>query len=57
MCCPSKSCCLCLLLIALIILIGFVFGFGVFAHGFHKIKDSLHLDYHDHGFAAPPPLF
>ncbi|XP_019703819.1 uncharacterized protein [Elaeis guineensis] len=45
MCCfPSKSCCLCFLLLLVILLIGFVFGFGVFAHGFHKLRDAFHLE-------------
>ncbi|KFK38663.1 hypothetical protein AALP_AA3G143900 [Arabis alpina] len=34
--------CTCLLLV--VIAIGFLFGFGVFKDGFHKIHDSVHLD-------------
>ncbi|CAD5169121.1 unnamed protein product [Musa acuminata subsp. malaccensis] len=64
MCCPSKTCC-CFLLVLVILLIGFVFGFGVFAHGFHKIKDSLHVEAESAvphgrpfftGAASPPPF-
>ncbi|XP_078163100.1 uncharacterized protein LOC144558199 [Carex rostrata] len=51
-CCPSKTCCLCTLLILVIIAIGFVFGFGIFSHGFHKIKDSIHLEEHDSQFGS-----
>ncbi|WOK92018.1 hypothetical protein Cni_G00709 [Canna indica] len=50
MCCPSKSCCICLLVVLVIIAIGFVFGFGIFAHGFNKIKNALHLE---EGAAGP----
>ncbi|KAL5972347.1 hypothetical protein ACLOJK_041600 [Asimina triloba] len=34
--------CTCLILIA--VLIGLLFGFGVFKKGFHKINDALHAD-------------
>ncbi|XP_018810704.1 uncharacterized protein LOC108983509 [Juglans regia] len=43
MCCASKICMLCTCLILLVILIGLLFGFGVFKHGFHKLKDTVHL--------------
>ncbi|XP_057539096.1 uncharacterized protein LOC130817420 [Amaranthus tricolor] len=38
-CCPSKVCMLCICLILVVIAIGFLFGFGVFKNGFHKLKD------------------
>ncbi|KAG0450913.1 hypothetical protein HPP92_026478 [Vanilla planifolia] len=44
MCCPGKVCCCCLLIVLLVIAIGFIFGFGVFGHGFQKLKDNLHYD-------------
>ncbi|KAI5674638.1 hypothetical protein M9H77_15002 [Catharanthus roseus] len=42
MCCGGRICMLCTCLIVVVIVIGFVFGFGVFKNGFHKIKDTLH---------------
>ncbi|KAK4778906.1 hypothetical protein SAY86_006434 [Trapa natans] len=70
--CGSRICMLCTCLIMLVILIGFLFGFGVFKHGFHKIKDTFHdCDPTHHfnatlcrsratgsgrPFLAPPPL-
>ncbi|XAR67320.1 hypothetical protein NMG60_11002027 [Bertholletia excelsa] len=68
MCCGGRMCMLCTCVILVVILIGLLFGFGVFKHGFHKIKDT--FDYGDPagtgvngtassraflGFAAPPP--
>ncbi|KAG6518233.1 hypothetical protein ZIOFF_021637 [Zingiber officinale] len=43
MCCLSRRCCLCFLLLLAILLVGFVFGFGVLAHGFNKFRDALNL--------------
>ncbi|XP_072992416.1 uncharacterized protein [Typha latifolia] len=40
MCCRSKACCLCMVVLLVILFIGFVFGFGVFASGFHKLKNT-----------------
>ncbi|OIW04272.1 hypothetical protein TanjilG_00832 [Lupinus angustifolius] len=53
---------LCICLIVVVITIGMLFGFGVFKHGFHKIKDT--VSYCDScgggrpffGY-APPPFF
>ncbi|RWW01151.1 hypothetical protein BHE74_00059871 [Ensete ventricosum] len=42
MCCPSRRCCLCFMLLLVILLVGLVFGFDVFSHAFHKISDALH---------------
>lgn len=68
MCCGTKMCMFCTCLILVVILIGFLFGFGVFKDGFHKLKDVIHdcqLDFNaSHcassprpllGFPAPPP--
>ncbi|XP_052180098.1 uncharacterized protein LOC127793276 [Diospyros lotus] len=44
MCCGSRMCMLCTCLILVVILIGLLFGFGVFSDGFHKLKDTLHVD-------------
>ncbi|XP_020267899.1 uncharacterized protein LOC109843375 [Asparagus officinalis] len=62
-CCPSRVCCLCFLLVLVVALIGFVFGFGVFAHGFHKLKEMLHDEpsidgrpFLGFGVPAPAPL-
>ncbi|XP_020701047.1 uncharacterized protein LOC110112980 [Dendrobium catenatum] len=57
MCCPGKTCCCCLLLILLVIAIGFIFGFGIFAHGFEKIKESLHYDVHRYGDLGGRPFY
>ncbi|KAE9596414.1 hypothetical protein Lal_00048788 [Lupinus albus] len=66
MCCPGKVCMLCICLILVVITIGMLFGFGVFKHGFHKIKDTVsYCDYCGGGGGggrpflgyAPPPLF
>ncbi|XP_022878680.1 uncharacterized protein LOC111396488 [Olea europaea var. sylvestris] len=68
MCCGTKLCCLCLCIILVVIAIGMLFGFGIFKHGFHKLKDTVH-DYDPTavsggaaygrrpflGFTAPPP--
>ncbi|XP_077222826.1 uncharacterized protein LOC143856478 [Tasmannia lanceolata] len=42
MCCPGKVCRICTCLILVVILIGLLFGFGIFKHGFHKLKETLH---------------
>ncbi|XP_021288398.1 uncharacterized protein LOC110419630 [Herrania umbratica] len=68
MCCGSRVCMLCTCLILVVVLIGFLFGFGVFKNGFHKLKDTLHEEYYPCdpklsscgrpflGYAAPPPF-
>ncbi|CAN1167420.1 hypothetical protein LINPERPRIM_LOCUS18651 [Linum perenne] len=64
MCCGGRVCMLCTCLILVIVLIGLLFGFGVFKDGFHKLKDTVHdshhLDFHSRpflkGFNAPPPF-
>ncbi|KAF3453255.1 hypothetical protein FNV43_RR03695 [Rhamnella rubrinervis] len=43
MCCGSRMCMLCTCVILVVILIGFLFGFGVFKNGFHKLKDTVHF--------------
>ncbi|XP_060189914.1 uncharacterized protein LOC132618949 [Lycium barbarum] len=43
MCCGGRMCMLCVCLIAVVVAIGFLFGFGVFKNGFHKIKDTFHV--------------
>ncbi|KAG2682690.1 hypothetical protein I3843_11G203500 [Carya illinoinensis] len=61
MCCGGKICMLCTCLILLVILIGLLFGFGVFKHGFHKLKDTIDLCDSNHcgrpffGVPAPAP--
>lgn len=42
MCFGTKTCMLCICLIAVVILIGLLFGFGVFKKAFHKVKDNIH---------------
>ncbi|CAA7016334.1 unnamed protein product [Microthlaspi erraticum] len=42
MCC-GRICMLCTCLLLVVIAIGFLFGFGVFKDGFHKIHDSVNL--------------
>ncbi|XP_021908435.1 uncharacterized protein LOC110822606 [Carica papaya] len=42
MCCGSRMCMLCTCVILVVILIGFLFGFGVFKNGFHKLKETIH---------------
>lgn len=34
---------LCTCLILVVVLIGLLFGFGVFKHGFHKLKDAVNV--------------
>ncbi|XP_058208886.1 uncharacterized protein LOC131321897 [Rhododendron vialii] len=41
MCCGSRICMLCTCVILVVIVIGCLFGFGVFKNGFHKVKDTL----------------
>ncbi|OAY59006.1 uncharacterized protein LOC122723048 [Manihot esculenta] len=63
MCCGGRMCMLCTCIILVVILIGMLFGFGVFKNGFHKLKDTVHLDVDPNsrpffGFhLAPPPAF
>ncbi|GMN59903.1 hypothetical protein TIFTF001_028996 [Ficus carica] len=70
MCCGGRMCMLCTCVILVVILIGFLFGFGVFKNGFHKLKGT--VDFCDptvHGslcgsgtgrpffpYPAPPPF-
>lgn len=67
MCCGSRVCMLCTCLILVVILIGLLFGFGVFKSGFHKLKDTVNVCDPSGGFcggrpflgynpAAPPPF-
>ncbi|CAI0448598.1 unnamed protein product [Linum tenue] len=64
MCCGGRMCMLCTCLILVVVLIGMLFGFGVFKDGFHKLKDTVHVsdaaDFHSRpflkGFHAPPPF-
>ncbi|KAG8365186.1 hypothetical protein BUALT_Bualt18G0078200 [Buddleja alternifolia] len=42
MCCPGKICCCCICLVAVVIAVGLFFGFGVYKHGFKKIKSAFH---------------
>ncbi|XP_038685487.1 uncharacterized protein LOC119985301 [Tripterygium wilfordii] len=62
MCCGGRVCMLCTCLILVVILIGLLFGFGVFKNGFHKLKDTLHDSDPNFtgrpflGFGAPPPF-
>ncbi|CAN1141685.1 hypothetical protein LINPERPRIM_LOCUS25632 [Linum perenne] len=63
MCCGGRVCMLCTCLILVVVLIGFLFGFGVFKDGFHKVKDTVHysstVDFHSRpflrNFPSPPP--
>ncbi|PKI54689.1 hypothetical protein CRG98_024889 [Punica granatum] len=63
MCCGSRVCMLCTCLILVVILIGLLFGFGVFKSGFHKLKDTVNVCDPAAGgicgrpFLAPPPPF
>uniref|UniRef100_A0A2N9FLL7 Uncharacterized protein n=1 Tax=Fagus sylvatica TaxID=28930 RepID=A0A2N9FLL7_FAGSY len=41
MCCGTRICMLCTCLILVVIVIGMLFGFGVFKNGFHKVKDTV----------------
>ncbi|CAI0448688.1 unnamed protein product [Linum tenue] len=43
MCCGGRMCMLCTCLILVVVLIGMLFGFGVFKDGFHKLKDTVHV--------------
>ncbi|KAL6538504.1 hypothetical protein OROGR_012492 [Orobanche gracilis] len=43
MCCGTRLCCFCMCVVLLVIAIGLLFGFGVFKHGFHKLKDTVHV--------------
>ncbi|CAN6556195.1 unnamed protein product [Malus baccata var. baccata] len=70
MCCPSRVCMLCTCLILVVVLVGLLFGFGVFKNGFHKLKDTVNIcdpnipgSYCGSrsgrpflGYAAPPPF-
>ncbi|KZV56334.1 Dol-P-Glc:Glc(2)Man(9)GlcNAc(2)-PP-Dol alpha-1,2-glucosyltransferase-like [Dorcoceras hygrometricum] len=61
MCCGTRVCCFCMCVVLMVIAVGFVFGFGVFKHGFTKLKDSVHESAAFRGrpslgFSAPPPF-
>ncbi|PIN09334.1 hypothetical protein CDL12_18084 [Handroanthus impetiginosus] len=70
MCCGTRLCCFLMCLILAALVIGFLFGFGVFKHGFHKLEDTLHACDSSAingsgakicgrpflGFSAPPPF-
>ncbi|KAK3427426.1 uncharacterized protein LOC120294663 [Eucalyptus grandis] len=67
MCCGTRVCMFCTCLIMVVVLIGLLFGFGVFKHGFHKLKDTIHdcdpaagglcgTGRPFLGFPAPPPF-
>nr|XP_009777617.1 PREDICTED: uncharacterized protein LOC104227150 [Nicotiana sylvestris]XP_016439362.1 PREDICTED: uncharacterized protein LOC107765253 [Nicotiana tabacum] len=43
MCCGGRICMLCTCVVLIVVAIGFLFGFGVFKNGFHKLKDSIHV--------------
>ncbi|KAL2316613.1 hypothetical protein Fmac_030489 [Flemingia macrophylla] len=62
MCCGGRVCMFCTFLILVVIAIGMLFGFGVFKHGFHKIKDTVSFCDSCGGgrpflVHAPPPMF
>ncbi|KAL7584601.1 uncharacterized protein LOC111888135 [Lactuca sativa] len=63
MCC-GKICMMCMCLIAVVIAIGMLFGFGVFSRAFHKVNDEIHYSYppsqsysNPTGAAAGRPFF
>ncbi|XP_021841697.1 uncharacterized protein [Spinacia oleracea] len=62
-CCPSKVCMLCSCLVIVVVTIGFLFGFGVFKNGFHKLKHTIDVsqpvgyNYDGNYLVAPPPFF
>ncbi|KAL6553349.1 hypothetical protein OROGR_007191 [Orobanche gracilis] len=43
MCCGTRLCCFFMCVVLLVIAIGFLFDFGVFKHGFHKLKDTVNV--------------
>lgn len=61
-CCPSKTCCICTLIILVLVAVGIVFGFGVYTRGFHKLSNDIHLQDSSSfrafgGHLAPPPPY
>ncbi|KAK1316493.1 hypothetical protein QJS10_CPA05g02103 [Acorus calamus] len=53
----------CFLLLLVVVVVGLLFGFGVYTKGFHKLKDILHDEDLGPsrrpfitGFGAPPPF-
>ncbi|WOG97882.1 hypothetical protein DCAR_0417223 [Daucus carota subsp. sativus] len=56
-CCGCKICTLCLCLIAVVITIGVLFGFGVFKKAYHSIHNDLHYSYSATGRRGGPALF
>uniref|UniRef100_A0A7N0ZY82 Uncharacterized protein n=1 Tax=Kalanchoe fedtschenkoi TaxID=63787 RepID=A0A7N0ZY82_KALFE len=42
MCCGARACTLCICLIAVVVVVGVFFGFGVYKDGFHKLKEVFH---------------
>ncbi|KAG8049809.1 hypothetical protein GUJ93_ZPchr0009g743 [Zizania palustris] len=65
-CCPSKACCICTLIVLVLVAVGFVFGFGVYSRGFHKLSSSIHAQdpagygagsFRAYHLLAPPPPY
>ncbi|KAL5715910.1 hypothetical protein ACHQM5_017669 [Ranunculus cassubicifolius] len=54
-CCGCSLCKICTLMIVLIVAIGFIFGWGVFSHGFDKLKNTVHMDVNG-GVSASRPF-
>ncbi|KAG6773429.1 hypothetical protein POTOM_020707 [Populus tomentosa] len=42
MCCGKRVCVFCTCVVLVAILIGLLFGFGIYKNGFHKLKDAFH---------------
>jgi hypothetical protein len=71
MCCGKRVCMLCTCVVLVAILIGLLFGFGIYKNGFHKLKDAFHecdssvsgslcgagIGRPFMGYAPPPPPF
>lgn len=40
---PEQGCCICMLIVRVLVVVGLVFGFGIYTRGFHKLTSSMHL--------------
>jgi hypothetical protein len=40
---PEQGCCICMLIVRVLVVVGLVFGFSIYTRGFHKLTSSMHL--------------
>jgi hypothetical protein len=63
---PEQGSCICTLIVRVLVVVGLVFGFGIYTRGFHKLTSSMHLQdaycpsvgssFHGYNHFVLPPL-